>query len=271
LNFDKTGLMNTTFQDNTGLATNAVAFKAAVEADLSQLVGQSGYPSDGWTYVWITTDWSADYMDRPVTIEIPNNDNGDDSENAFQTYNIDTYRWNNQYYMLMAGTTGALTASSMTPGNVIKYVCDDGTIGDVNTCADQCDNNNLMAFEVMKFIKSLSSQTFTRTYSASSRIGYCQIYIVVDGDVADTWATTHGLVYTTGQSTLPELVAFYDPSAAGQLNTDGSYTGGALPDYDPTGGSSSTSTGIGFSSAAVNHQPIALLLAMVPLVLALFF
>jgi len=267
LNFNPSGLSNTTFQDNTYLATDSNSFKNAVEQDLNNLVSRYGYGTD-WTYVWVTTDWSAGYMNRPVVIEIPNTGSQNPSY-AFQSYVLQTYQWNDQYIMPSGGTWGSLTGSSLSVGTDIKYLCADGTLGTIDTCGDTCDNSKIMAFEVMKFIKTLSKQTFTRTYSATSSIGYCQIYIVVDGTVASNWATTHGLVYTTGQSTLPELVAFYDPSAAGQLQADGTYTGGALPDYDPTGGFGASSTGDWGFNAALHHQPMSVLFAIVSLLLAL--
>jgi hypothetical protein len=259
--------------NSTYLATDSVAFKAAVENDLNHLLSTYWYGSSystGWTYLWGLTDFTAaNWIGSDIRIEIPRNQDDDKAIDAFNSWVVSTSRWNYPYSMLPGGTVGALVSSFIAEGIEIKYDCGDGTYGNLAACGDTCDNNQKMVYEVMRFIKVITKQTMTKAYDETARIGYCQIYIIPDPDNVEAWEAAHGLQYATGTSTLPELGPFYDPNAAGQLQPDGTYTGGAI---DATGSTTTGTTGGGggFSSAAVINQPISMLFAVLALVLAAF-
>jgi len=170
------------------------------------------------------------------------------------------YYWTTSYGLSFSGTAGALLSTTFSETTSYLYKCSDGTWQ--NSCMDTCDNGFKTGYDIMKFIKQVTSQPFTRTYVPRQATGYCQLSFFIEQSNADAFSSDAVVSTTTPPRTnITGLISYFDPGASGQIQEDGSYTG-------TTGGSSVTSTGI-FGSTAASVQPIAsVLVALVAAVAA---
>jgi len=102
-----------------------------------------------------------------------------------------------------------------------------------------------MSYDVLKAIKTITNQAFTNPYVYGQAYGYCQLSIFPAQADVDAFKNT-AVIKTSDRINITGMLAYFDPSAAGQLldpsNPDAGYTGMCVGPTCITPGSNAASS-----------------------------